>query len=195
MRRSREEKAETRSAIVDHASRLFRERGVEKTSVGDVMAEAGLTHGGFYRHFETKEALVAETVRAIFDGILGDLQTRASDVGPNAAGAAYLAFYLSDEHLGHPGIGCPVPTLASEIARAPETLKAEFGASIQRTLETLASGLAGNESEKRAQAAREFAMRVGAILIARASDAATAQEVLAACRDTPTSAGAGAAPL
>jgi TetR/AcrR family transcriptional repressor of nem operon len=188
MRRSREAKAQTHGAILERASRLFRERGVEGTSVGDVMAEAGLTHGGFYRHFETKDALVSEAIRATFEGILAALDERAKEVGARDATRDYFAHYLSDGHLTHPGLGCPVPTLGSEIARAPEALKAEFGAGLNRSLTAFARSLPGSESEARAAATREFAMRVGAVLMARASDPQTARDILEACR-APTKPG------
>jgi TetR/AcrR family transcriptional repressor of nem operon len=182
MRRSREAKAETHDAIVDKASRLFRERGVEGTSVGDVMAEAGLTHGGFYRHFENKEALVAATVRSAFDGIAQAVEARAEAVGVGAAVADYLDFYLSPEHLAHPGLGCPAPPLAGEIARGSDALKAEFGAGFDRVARVLAEGLPASETSRRELALRELAMRVGAVLIARASHPEIATEVLSACK-------------
>ena len=146
------------------------------------MAEVGLTHGGFYRHFENKEALVAATIRATFDGIIAALEERATTVGANDAVQDYFAHYLSDEHLANPGLGCPVPALGSEIARSPETLKFEFGANLNCSLTAFAKGLPGDEKAMRAMATREFAMRVGAMLIARASDAATAGDILKACR-------------
>jgi len=182
MRRPREIKEATHTAIVAHASRLFRERGVEGTSVGDVMAQAGLTHGGFYRHFETKEALAAAAIRETFAGIGKAVEERAASVGIAQAVADYLAYYLSDDHLTHPGLGCPAPSLGGEIGRAPGTLKAEFGASLNRTLTLLAQGFPGAEAESRAEATRAFALRVGAILLARASDDATAREIVDACR-------------
>jgi len=184
MRRSREDKAQTHSAILAQASRLFRERGIEGTRVGDVMAEAGLTHGGFYRHFENKDALLAASIRATFDGIIDAIEERAAAAGPDTAVRDYFAHYLSDEHLANPGLGCPIPALGSEIGRAPEVLKAEFAANLNRTLAAFEKGLPGAESERHATAVRELAMRVGAILIARASDAATAKDVLDACRES-----------
>ena len=182
MRRSRELKAETHEAIVAQASRLFRERGVDGVSVGDVMAEAGLTHGGFYRHFETKDALLAAATRKAFDDISAALEARAAAVGREEAVKDYFTFYLSDEHLTHPGLGCPIPTLGAEIARGDEALRLEFASSMKRSLATMAAGLPGSETESRAEALRELALRVGAILIARACDAATAAEVLEVCR-------------
>jgi TetR/AcrR family transcriptional repressor of nem operon len=190
MRRTREVKAETHNAILAKASRLFRECGIEGTSVGDIMAEAGLTHGGFYRHFENKEALVSAMIRATFEGIITAVEERAASSGMQEAVKDYFEYYLSDEHVANPGWGCPVPTLGSEISRAPEALRAEFGASFARSLATLAKGMPGPEAAQRESATRELAMRVGAIVIARASDPATARDVLEACRkpgNTPQS--------
>lgn len=182
MRRSREAKAQTRDVIVARASRLFRERGVEGTSVGDVMQAAELTHGGFYRHFETKDALVAATIREAFDGVAAAVDERAKAVGRKQAVEDYLDFYLSDEHVSHPGLGCPVPSLGGEIGRGPNELKAEFGENFLGVVDKLAEGLPGSETERRRRILQELAMRVGAVLIARASDEATAAEVLSACR-------------
>ena len=192
MRVSQAEKDRSHARIVETAARLIRERGPETTSVSDVMSGAGLTHGGFYRHFETKDALVAEAIRATFDGITGALEERTAAVGAKDAAQDYLAHYLSDEHLANPGLGCPVPTLGGEVARAPDALKAEFGASFNRSLTALARGAPGEGKAARAAATRALAMRVGAILIARASDPATAREVLEACRQAgPPGSGEG----
>ena len=182
MRRTREGKAETRATILTQASRLFRERGVESTSVGDVMAEAGLTHGGFYRHFDTKDALVAATIRATFEGIGEALGARGAEVGVQNAVQEYFAYYLSQEHVANPGMGCPVPALGADIARGSPALKAEFAAGFKDSLEVIAAGLPGSQEERREAATRELAMRVGAILIARACDPETASEILKACR-------------
>jgi len=183
MRRTREDKAETHTAILAKASRLFRERGVEGASVGDVMAEAGLTHGGFYRHFDNKEALVAASIRAAFDSFTDAIDQRAAIVGRERAVKDYFDYYLSNDHLTHPGLGCPAPTLGPDVARAPDALKAEFGAGLNRTLAAFVKGLPGDEAANRAAATREFAFRVGAILLARASDPATAADILEACRE------------
>ena len=126
---------------------------------------------------------MAASIRATFDGIVDAIEERTSTDGADTAVRDYLAHYLSDEHLANPGLGCPIPALGSEIARAPEVLKAEFAANLNRTLAVLEKGLPGPETERHAAAVRELAMRVGAILIARASDAATAKDVLDACRE------------
>lgn len=185
MRVSKEEMAKSHQRIVEGAARLFRERGIEGASVSDVMTQAGLTQGGFYRHFETKEALVDASLQAAFDQSTAYLEAFLEKHPPSAALTSHRAHYLSDGHVTHAGIGCPVVALGSEISRGMGQLKKSFGAGVQRMITLLAKAVPGSPKDKRANAAREFAMLVGAVVIARASDPETAQEVLAACRATP----------
>jgi TetR/AcrR family transcriptional repressor of nem operon len=168
--------------IVDRAARLIRKRGIEGTSVADVMSEAGLTHGGFYRHFETKEALVASAVESAFEELVANLEKRFERSEPDAAIADFHAHYLSKGHVEHPEIGCPVAALGTEVAREKTDLKTKFGQGVNRTIAAMAKGMPGTTQEKRDQAARELAMLAGAVMIARASDPETAGEVLLACR-------------
>ena len=149
------------------------------------MADSGLTHGGFYRHFNNKDALVAASVREAFDEIIRLLDERMATVGAAEAVKDYLDYYLSDEHVANPSQGCPIPTLAGEITRGSDSLRSEFGDGVNRALTVLAKGFPDSPSANRTTAMRELAMRVGAILIARASDGQTAKDVLAACRTQP----------
>lgn len=182
MRVSRAAMEQSHERIVEGASRLLRERGFEKTSVADVMEAAGLTHGGFYRHFETKDALLAAAIRAAFTQVTGPMQRNVQERAPLEARVAYHNYYLSDEHLGFAGAACPVATLAGDMARAGPELKSSFGNGIKQMLETVALAHAGKNEERQTAAAREFAMLVGAAVIARASDPETAKRVLDACR-------------
>jgi TetR/AcrR family transcriptional repressor of nem operon len=182
MRVSKEEMGKSHQRIVEGAARLFRERGVEGASVADVMSEAGLTQGGFYRHFETKEALVDAALQIAFEQSALPLESRLERQEPKAAIAGYRAHYLSDGHVRQAGIGCPVVALGADVARGLGELKRSFGAGVKRMIASLAKGMAGSQQEKEARATREFAMLVGAVVIARASDPETAVEVLAACR-------------
>ena len=191
MRVSREEKARSHARIVAAAARLVRERGIENAGVADVMREAGLTHGGFYRHFDDKDALVAAALELAFDEILARLGAPPADDAPAngaaandaaQAGADFRAFYLSEGHLERPGLGCPVAALGGEVARGPAALRTAFGAGVRRMIAALARGTPGTTPDARARASRELAMLVGALMIARASDPVTAREVLAACR-------------
>jgi TetR/AcrR family transcriptional repressor of nem operon len=169
--------------IVEGAARLLRERGVDKTSVADVMEAAGLTHGGFYRHFDTKDALVSAAIATAFAQLREVAATSLQGKEPDVSLTLFRSYYLSDAHLNHPGEACPVATLAAEFARAPPRLKSEFGKGVRRILEVLAGCCKGTGKKQReAQAAREFARLVGAAVIARACDPETAKTVLAACR-------------
>lgn len=182
MRVSQEEMDKSHKRIVDGAARLVRERGIESASVADVMREAGLTHGGFYRHFKTKEALAAAALQAAFEQLTSALEARFDKYEPEAAAAGYRADYLSSLHVENPGIGCPIAALGGDVARGSDALKIAFGAGVDRLIATLAKGMTGSADEQRAAAARELAMLVGAVVIARASDPETARAVLAACR-------------
>ncbi len=168
--------------IVEGAARLLRERGVRDTSVADAMSQADMTHGGFYRHFQTKDDLVVEALRQAFDEFVRPLEQRQQFEAPQKVAAEYRSLYLSGQHLQNPGVGCPMPALGSDVARAKESIKSEFGAGVQRLIAALATTKEGTQDERAAAATRELAMLAGAILIARASDEDTAQSVLEACR-------------
>ncbi|MFD6993904.1 TetR family transcriptional regulator [Streptomyces sp. NPDC059943] len=134
---SKEQARENRRRIVDTASRLFREQGTDGVSVADLMKAAGLTHGGFYKHFDSKEALVDEATACAFDGVDEQLAARpAADdrdggvgvggggdggtdpgVDPEAARRAFIAHYLSPEHRDDMAGGCPTAGLAVDMAR------------------------------------------------------------------------------
>ncbi len=186
MRVSREEMEKSHKRIVEGAARLVRDRGIESTSVDDVMSEAGLTHGGFYRHFKTKDALVAAALQSAFEQLTAALEARFEKYEPKVAVANYHADYLSNMHVEEPGIGCPLAALGGDVARGSDALKIAFGAGVNRLVGTLARGMEGSPQERRAKAGRELAMLVGAVVIARASDPETAHSVLAACRTDPT---------
>ena len=139
--------------------------------------EAGLTHGGFYKHFDSKHALVESAIADAFADFVRMLEEGTA----LPAAEAFRALYLSEDHRGHPGRGCPVAALGQDVDRGSARLKAAFGAGVRRLVGALAHGRAGSAPAKRSAAIREFSMLVGAMVIARASDDGTAQEVLAAC--------------
>lgn len=182
MRVSRKEMEESHRRIVTGAARLARERGVERMSVADVMGEAGLTNGGFYRHFESKDALVEAALRLSFDEFGGALEERFERMPPKAAVQDYRQAYLSSEHVDHPELGCPIAALGGDVGHGPQALKKAFGEGVERAVKALAHGMDGSNGEKGAAAMRELAMLVGAVVIARASDGETGERVLAACR-------------
>lgn len=166
MRVSRQTKDAFHQRIVTEASRLLRRRGVDATSVAEVMTAAGRTHGGFYRHFSTKQALVAAAVAQAFQDVSDNLE-------------AFETFYLSQTHLRHPDRGCPIAALGGDIARQPTALKRTFGTGLRQIITRLTHPGRGERD-----ATRHLAMLVGAMVMARASDPATATAILDACRST-----------
>lgn len=182
MRMSQQEKDQSHERIVAGAARLMRERGTEGASVADVMRDAGLTHGGFYRHFGTKEEMLAVALQSAFDQTMAELDRRLGEQAPAAAVADFHAFYLSQGHLERPGIGCPVAAVGTDIGRGPAALRSTFGQGVRRMVAALAKGMRGSAEARRASAMRELALLVGALVIARASDPVTAREMLSACQ-------------
>lgn len=182
MRVSPQEMESSHRRIVDGAARLLRERGVRSTSVADAMNEAGMTHGGFYRHFKTKDELVAEALGSAFEDFCAPLEQRQQFAAPEAVAEQFKALYLSDEHVAHPGQGCPLPAVGSDLAREAAPVKAAFGAGLQRMVAALAPAQHGSQQQRQAAALRQLAMWAGAVMLARASDPQTAAAVLDACR-------------
>lgn len=182
MRVSREEKDRSHARIVASAAKLVRQLGIENASVNEVMREAGLTHGGFYKHFESKDALLDAALDHAFDEIAMMLTPGPPPGDPTALSTAFQDFYLSEGHLAATGKGCPIAALGNDVARGTMALKACFGIGVRRIIALLARGVAGSDRVRQARATRQIAMMAGAVMIARASDPETAREVLAACR-------------
>ena len=113
MRKPREEATQTRRRIVEAASCEFRKNGIVATGLNDLMKAAGLTHGGFYKHFASMDQLVAEATTAALDALLEGM---AAHPTPNAA----VASYLSTRHRDNPGSGCPLAAIGSELSRGSE---------------------------------------------------------------------------
>ncbi|WP_169836779.1 TetR/AcrR family transcriptional regulator [Thiomonas intermedia] len=183
MRVTRQEMDASHDRILDGAARLFRERGLRDTSVADAMKAAGMTHGGFYRHFSNKDDLVVESLRVAFDEFARPLELRPDTEPPSQVAADFKTLYLSDEHVANPGLGCPMPALGSDLARESEQIKTEFSAGLRRVIDALARCKDGSEPQRRAAAAREVAMLVGAVVLARASKGEVSRLLLDACRN------------
>ena len=182
MRRSSVEKAETREAIVTQASQLFREYGIDGTSVADVMGAAKLTHGGFYRHFDTKEALLEVAMASAFDEILTMLDAGFAKGDSTDALKRFARAYLSSRSVDDVGQGCPVAALSGDVSRSSGAIQNSFGSGARSMVETIAGALDGPPSERLRRAAQAFAMAAGALMIARASDPKTAEFFLSAAR-------------
>lgn len=173
---SREKREQNRAAVIDAGSRLFRERGPEGVSVAEVMKAAGLTHGGFYGHFASKEALLAQALGAALAAAAERLRSTCAEKGLDA----YASAYLSDEHLLDRGGGCALAALGGDVARQPDEVRAAFADGLRQLVEAAAS--AGGD---RSAAINTLAHLVGAVVLARAVsgvDDVAAEEILAAAR-------------
>jgi AcrR family transcriptional regulator len=168
MRYEKGHKEATRRRIVETASARFRQDGIEGVGVADLMAEAGLTHGGFYSHFSSKEDLV----RAAMEEASGHSQARFKQRIEEGGLEAWIRGYLRTAHRDHPEKGCAVAALASELARHPRTTRqpmTERLADLRSDIEThLPESMA--PAVKRARAVGIFATMVGALQMARAVD-------------------------
>jgi len=182
MRRSREDAAETRRRIVETASRLFRLRGIASVSVADIMGALGLTIGGFYRHFESKEALVIEAIEAASEETASRYAKRAGAVA-EAPVSTVLDGYLSRAHRDHAEVGCPVAALCSEVAHEGLPTRKAFTKSVQRLLESVARLAPGDSKDARDRRLQAVASMVGAVVLSRAtSDEALADDLLRVVR-------------
>lgn len=175
MKVSKEKVRENRMRIVETASELFRERGYDGVGVAELMSAAGLTHGGFYKHFGSKAELMAEAMSCGFS------QSAESTAGVNRE--KFVEYYLSRQHRDDRGKGCVMSALGSDTARQSEPMKAAFAAGIENQLTILANENSA-ENGARAELINTIAHLVGALVLSRAcpDDSALADEILDVCR-------------
>ncbi len=160
-RMSAAEKEKSHKRILHAAARLFRERGVEATSVTDVMQAAGLTHGGFYKHFPSKQALVTEAFRQASDESLSEAEGASTAAARATARARYITRYLSSGHAKDVGHGCPLAALGAEIARDGGPVRNEA----IKTLERMAAVLAPDD-----KGLAIMALLLGSVTLARLAE-------------------------
>jgi TetR/AcrR family transcriptional regulator, transcriptional repressor for nem operon len=170
MKVSREQMAENRRRILDVASRLFREKGFDAVSVAEVMKAAGLTHGGFYGHFSSKDDLVAETIGHVL----------ARDEGSGGGLRAYLEDYLAPRHRDDPAGGCPTAGLVADIRHQTPAARAAMTRGLRSQIERVGNALPDMDpADRRRAAIGTWAAMVGAVILARAvDDPALSDEVL-----------------
>jgi TetR/AcrR family transcriptional repressor of nem operon len=170
MKVSRAEAAQNRERILDTAARLFRERGFDGIGVAEVMQSAGLTHGGFYGHFASKEDLMVQAcARAIEDSQAAFRQV--SEHGGDKPLKALASAYLSAPHCDNPGDGCVLAALGSEAARRDSPLRSIFTKAVRGMADMLAEFVPGKtQRAKRQGALAIYASLVGAMVLARAVD-------------------------
>lgn len=182
MRVSREEKERSRRRIVSAATRRMRGRGIAGTSVADVMADAELTHGGFYRHFTSKDELLVSALNEAYADLLAPLEAATAEMPHREALQEFVVRYLSADHVDAAANGCPIAALSTEIPRETAALKTAFASGISRTVRALAVGEVGVAGERRDAAITLLMQLVGAVVLARASDPPLARELLRVAR-------------
>lgn len=185
MRYSREHKLETHARIVKKASVRLREKGAHGIGVADLMKDAGLTHGGFYAHFDSREALVIEAFADAMDRSTERWRRLAETTPPEKRMATIVESYLTPLHRDDPGHGCAVPALGAEIAReSPRTRKA-FAAKLEQMIDMLAEQIPDvPRKAARKQAMATLATMAGTLVLARiAGSGDLSDEILKAGRD------------
>ena len=168
-----------RAHVVETASQLFRERGFDGVGIADLMAAAGFTHGGFYKHFGSKADLMAESTAC------GIAQTTALSDGVDAS--TFVRHYLSREHRDGRATGCTMAALGGDAARQPDSVRAAFAQGIEQLVTALSPqhGDAAAAAQARARTLDVLAHAVGALVMSRAcpDDSPLADEFLASSRE------------
>jgi TetR/AcrR family transcriptional repressor of nem operon len=166
MRHSKDEKAANHERIVGVAAQQIRERGTDRPGVAEIMRAAGLTHGGFYKHFGSRDELIEEAVaRALTENELEAEQLLTS--ADSDALAAFTDWYVSTAHRDDPGAGCGVAALGSDVSRIGGAAQEAYRAQVDRYLAHLQTLIGGDETESRGAALVTLSTMVGALVIAR----------------------------
>lgn len=182
MRYPPEETAAKHERILNEASRLFRERGFDGVGVAEIMKTADLTHGAFYAHFPSKDALVAEAGVAA----LGEIERRVARAAEaDSPRESFLGRYLSEDHRNDPGHGCALAAFGSDMARQPEAARNAFTAEFRRLIDTVGGGLDWpQDADHRKSALQLISTLVGAMILSRAvTDRPLAREILSAANE------------
>lgn len=179
MGHSRASKQQTHERIVQIAAQRFRELGIDGLSIANLMKEAGLTHGGFYKHFESRDELVTEAVACALASSASSPHARQVD-----SYATLVAAYLSEGHRNSPGDGCALGALANDMGRAPDEARARYTEQLRGTIAGTAGRLPDSGDAARAQAIVTISAMVGALGLARAvDDPALSDEIMAVVRE------------
>ncbi|HXZ02956.1 MAG TPA: TetR/AcrR family transcriptional regulator [Stellaceae bacterium] len=184
MARAKHHKQATHQRILETAAAAIRARGLAGIGIAELMQEAGLTHGGFYAHFESKDALIAEVLSLASGAARQAMSETAAAAPPGEALIAVADAYLTTRHREHPERGCVVAALGSEIAREPGAARQRLSDAIIARLDRLAElAPAGDDAGRRRQAIGAFAAMVGGLILARGvEDADAADRILADVR-------------
>jgi len=183
MRYPAEHKEETRERIVHAASRRFRKAGAG-VGIGQLMKTLKMTHGGFYRHFKSKDDLFVAALEKGFEEMRSNLGAAIANAKPGHELELIIESYLSERHCADASGGCPVAALASDISRQPRAVRAAFDRAVQNVTATMSRFMKGaTEEERRRKAAVLFSGMSGTVAVARAvSDPELRRNILASAR-------------
>jgi TetR/AcrR family transcriptional repressor of nem operon len=185
MRYSREHKQETHARIVRKASARLREKGAHGVGVADLMKEAGLTHGGFYAHFDSREALVIEAFAYAMDRSIEHWRKTVARLPPEKRLSTIVESYLTTMHRDDPGRGCAVPTLGAEIAREGSKARKAFATKLEQMIDLIADQIPdAPRKAARKQASATLATMMGALVLSRiAGNGEFSEDILTAGRE------------
>jgi TetR/AcrR family transcriptional repressor of nem operon len=185
MRYQPEHKVDVRRKILKDASRRVRAEGITGVAVSSVMRDAGLTHGGFYKHFGSKDDLLTAALSEAFQEVADRLTQAAKKSDPATAWKAIVKAYLSPEHCGHAECGCPLAALAPELARADHEMKAPIRGELIKYKNRMLPLMPGRRvADKERAFFAIFSTMIGAVAIARIlPDQAARARVLASARE------------
>jgi TetR/AcrR family transcriptional repressor of nem operon len=185
MRYRPQHKQETRERIVRAASRHFRAKGRKGTAIADLMSKLDLTHGGFYRHFGSKEQLLAEAVGKSLEEAAAKLAIAIEKGPPGNELKIIIERYLSVEHCANPSVGCPIAALVSEIPRYPRSVRLKIDRAMQEHFKSIARFLPGaSEDERGRNCLILFSGMAGALNLARVTpDPEKRRTILQAAKD------------
>jgi TetR/AcrR family transcriptional repressor of nem operon len=183
MRYPAEHKEETRERIVHAASRRFRRAGAG-VGIGRLMKTLKMTHGGFYRHFKSKDDLLVQALDMSFEEMRASMRATIAKAPPGRELQFAIEAYLSERHCADAAGGCPIAALATEIGRQPRAVRAAFDRAVQSVETTMAKFMTGaTEEERRRKAGVLFSGMSGTLAVARAvSDDQLRRTILAAAR-------------
>ncbi len=184
MRYAATHKDETRKALLIAAGRQLRALGPDRVAVAAVMKSAGLTHGGFYAHFKSKDSLLAEALVAIFGASKRRMMRMLEGLPPKHALATYIDFYVAPRHRDDPAHGCPITALSSDMPRQSKKFRATFETGVTSLSAHLAKLMAeAGIAHADKLAPSILAAMAGAVALARTiSDATLSDELLASTR-------------
>ena len=185
MRYAKGHREETRKRIVAAAGRLFREHGYEGVGVDAIMAEVGLTAGGFYSHFDSKESLFAESIAAAYDQRNNQLRSQLQVKDETEFLQQLIYGYLSRTHRDMTGEGCIFPSLTADVVRGSKSTRKNYEKRLKQFLSTIIKYLGESKNDNHEKAISILVQLIGGVMLSRAVyDEKFSNDILKACRHT-----------